>query len=109
MHVNTLEIDFGSITVLEDVTRHITLSNESLIPAEFFCDMVGILSLGDVGFTSVVLDACLLSFLGSCFKALGLLLLKTIICSVYFCRFVQIRSSLLSLKKGFLLPRDLLY
>ena len=40
VHASTLDIDFGAIPVLEDVTKEINLSNESLIPAEFYCDMV---------------------------------------------------------------------
>ncbi len=40
VHVSALEIDFGAISVLEDATRYIKLSNESLIPAECFCEMV---------------------------------------------------------------------
>ena len=55
MHVNTLEIDYGAIPVLEDVTRHIMISNESLIPAEFFCDMVGTLALEGVNICFIVL------------------------------------------------------
>ena len=41
--MSTFEIDYGAIPVLEDVTRQIVISNESLIPAEFICDMVGAL------------------------------------------------------------------
>ena len=40
VHMNSQEIDFGVIPVLSDSTRNIQLSNESLIPAHFKCEMV---------------------------------------------------------------------
>ena len=38
--MSTPEIEFGPIPVLSDVTKQIELSNESLIPAKFSCEMV---------------------------------------------------------------------
>ena len=41
IHVTPTEIDYGTIPVLTDVSRLVRLSNESLIPAQFSCSMVG--------------------------------------------------------------------
>ena len=40
VHLSAENIDFGVIPVLTDVTHTLKLSNESLIPAQFFCEMV---------------------------------------------------------------------
>ena len=40
IHLGAQEMNYGMIPVLEDSTRILTLSNESLIPAQFHCEMV---------------------------------------------------------------------
>ena len=40
IHFSTEEINYGMIPVLVDSTRMLTLSNESLIPAQFYCETV---------------------------------------------------------------------
>eukprot|EP00794_Sanderia_malayensis_P018879 gene18879-20779_t len=57
VHVSALDIDFGAIPVLEDATQYIRLSNESLIPAECFCEMVRPNSLFNVQPSSGIIPA----------------------------------------------------
>ena len=40
VHVTPTEMDWGQTQVLKDISRIVTLSNESLIPAPFTCHMV---------------------------------------------------------------------
>jgi hypothetical protein len=40
VHVTPTHIDYGTISVLNDVTKIVRMSNESLIPAQFSCAMV---------------------------------------------------------------------
>ena len=40
VHVTPTHIDYGTIPVLSKITKTVKLSNESLIPAQFSCEMV---------------------------------------------------------------------
>ena len=42
VHVTPTEIDWGQTPVLTTVTKIVTLSNESLIPAPFCCTLVSV-------------------------------------------------------------------
>ncbi|XP_057292027.1 hydrocephalus-inducing protein-like [Hydractinia symbiolongicarpus] len=55
VHLNKQNIVFNQIPVLSDVTECLSLSNESLIPAQFYCEMVRPHSLFQVEPTSGVI------------------------------------------------------
>ena len=40
VHIEEKQIDFGTIPVLTDSSYELQLANESLIPADFYCEMV---------------------------------------------------------------------
>ena len=42
IHVVPAHVDYGTIPVLTDISKIVQLSNESLIPAQFSCNMVSI-------------------------------------------------------------------